>query len=84
MAVSIQNAVMYFLVEGLRSAWGGEDRRPRPLCDGRSGLIRAESAVNSLLLFNFVGMTALPLFYLLELSVLRDGRSSPKTVKGPG
>lgn len=74
---------MYFLVEGLRSACGGEDRRPRPLCDGRSGLIRAESAVNSLL-FNFVGMTALPLFYLLELSVLRDGRNSPKTVKGPG
>jgi hypothetical protein len=61
---------------------GGENRRPRPLCDGRSGLLRAGRAEHSLL-FNFVGMSLL-LFYLLELFGLPDRRSSPKTLKGPG
>ncbi|MBA2443149.1 MAG: hypothetical protein H0V53_12205 [Rubrobacter sp.] len=73
--------LLYFFVDGLRSA-----RAPGTADRGRfavAGLICFALAVQSNpLFFNFVGMTLL-LFYLLELSALRDRRTSPKPLTEP-
>lgn len=68
--------LIYFLVDGLRSTG-----TPGTMDRGRfatAGFVGFALAVQSNpLLFNFVGMT-LMLFYLLELSAIRDGRKFPK------
>lgn len=74
--------LLYFLVDGLRSA-----RAASTADRGRfavAGLVCFALAVQSNpLLFNFVGM-ALLLFYLLELSALRDRRTSRRPLAEPG
>lgn len=64
--------LVYFLVDGVRSA-----STPGTMDPGRfatAGLVGFALAVQTNpLLFNFVGMTLL-LFYLLEISAIRDGR----------